>query len=76
MSAYRITRTAQRQWKLRRDGAERAIGTYPSCDAALERGRPLAQNANVDLLIHTDTGTIRLRPRPVRWEVSRARRRL
>ena len=71
MSAYRITRTAHRQWKLRRDGAERAIGTYSSRDAALERGRPLAQNANVDLLIHGDTGTIRIGPRPIRWAVRR-----
>jgi hypothetical protein len=68
---YRIARSAQRGWKLRRDGAARSLGTYPTRDAAIERGRPLAAAANVDLLIHTDTGTIRIRPRPIRWPVRR-----
>ena len=71
--SYRITRSAHGGWKLRRDGAARSIGTYPSRDAALERGRALARDANVDLLIHGDSGTIRIRPRPIRWPVSRRR---
>lgn len=72
-SVYRITRTTQRGWKLRRDGGARSVGTYPDRDAAIERGRELARSANVDLLIHGDTGTIRIRPRPIRWPVSRRR---
>lgn len=70
---YRITRSTARGWKLRRDGAERSVGTYPNRDAALERGRALATAANVDLLIHGDTGTVRIRPKPIRWPVSRRR---
>jgi hypothetical protein len=70
---FRITRSSGRGWRLRRDGAAGSIGTYPTRDAALERGRALAREANVDLLIHGDTGTIRVRPRPIRWPVSRRR---
>jgi hypothetical protein len=74
---YRISRT-HGGWRLRRDGMPRAVGTYPDRAAALERGRPrgqasrgLAASAKVDLVIHGDTGTIRLRPGPIRWPVRR-----
>ena len=68
---YRITRAARGAWKLRRDGAAQSVGTYPSRDAAIERGRGLAKSANVDLVIHGDTGTIRIRPDPIRWPRAR-----
>jgi hypothetical protein len=73
VGVFRISRSAGRSWKLRRDGLAHAIGTYPNRAAALERGRALAQAANVDLVIHGDTGTIRIRPDPIRWPRSRAR---
>jgi hypothetical protein len=73
-SVYRIWRDAGNRWKLRRDGARRAVGTYPDRASALERGRRLAAAAKVDLVIHGDTGTIRIRPTPIRWPVRRARR--
>ena len=70
---YRISRSSG-GWKLRRDGAARSVGTYPDRVTALERGRRLAATANVDLVIHGDTGTIRIRPNPIRWPVRRAKR--
>jgi hypothetical protein len=70
---YRITRAAHGGWKLRRDGAAVSVGTYPSRDDALARGRPLAAAAKVDLVIHGDTGTIRIPPTPIRWPRSRRR---
>ena len=74
-SAYRISRSFGGGWKLRRDGVARSVGTYPDRATALERGRRLALAANVELVIHGDTGTIRLRPDPIRWPVRRSRRR-
>jgi hypothetical protein len=71
---YRITRSSGGSWKLRRDGAPRAVGTYSDRATALERGRRLARSANVDLVIHGDTGTIRIPPAPLRWPVRRSRR--
>jgi hypothetical protein len=71
---YRISRSGG-GWKLRRDGVARSVGTYPDRGAALERGRALALAANVDLVIYGDTGTIRVRPAPIRWPVRRGRRR-
>jgi hypothetical protein len=69
---YRISRTSGGGWKLKRDGFARAVGTYPDRITALERGRALAFAANVDLVIHSDTGTIRIRPAPIRWPVRRS----
>ena len=69
---YRISRSFGGGWKLRRDGVPRSIGTYPDRAAALERGRRLAASANVELVIHSDTGTIRIRPAPIRWPVRRS----
>jgi hypothetical protein len=71
--AYRITRSFGGGWKLRRDGVAGSVGTYPDRATALERGRSLAAAANVDLVIHGDTGTLRLRPAPIRWPVRRSR---
>ena len=71
---YRISRTFGGCWKLRRDGVGGSVGTYPDRATALERGRRLAVSANVDLVIHGDTGAIRLRPAPIRWPVQRPRR--
>jgi hypothetical protein len=71
---YRISRTFGGCWKLRRDGLARSVGTYPDRAAALERGRRLAMAANADLVIHGDTGTIRIRPAPLRWPVRRSRK--
>ena len=73
VGVYRISRTFG-GWKLRRDGVARSVGTYPDRATALERGRRLAVAANVDVVIHDDTGTIRLRPDPIRWPVRRSRR--
>jgi hypothetical protein len=70
--AYRISRGFGSGWKLRRDGVAGSVGTYPDRATALERGRRLALEANVDLVIHGDTGTIRLRPDPIRWPVRRS----
>jgi hypothetical protein len=75
VGVYRISRSFGGGWKLRRDGVARAVGTYPDRASALERGRRLAASAHVDLVIHGDTGTIRLRPEPIRWPVRRGRRR-
>jgi hypothetical protein len=72
--AYRISPASGRGWKLRRDGAARSVGTYPDRDAALARGCALAASAGVDLVIHTDTGTIRIPPTPIRWAVTRRAR--
>ena len=72
LGVYRISRTFG-GWKLRRDGVARSVGMYPDRATALERGRRLAAAANVDLLIHSDTGTIRLRPDSIRWPVRRSR---
>ena len=72
--AYRITRSFGGSWRLRRDGVAGSLGTYPDRVTALERGRSLAAAANVDLVIHGDSGTIRLRPAPIRWPVRRSRR--
>jgi hypothetical protein len=71
--SFRISRTFGGGWKLRRDGAPRSVGTYPDRISALERGRRLAFAANVDLVLHGDTGTIRIRPAPIRWPVRRGR---
>ena len=75
VGVYRISRSFGGSWRLRRDGVERAIGTYPDRESALERGRRLAASANVDLVIHGETGTLRIRPAPIRWPVRRSRRR-
>ena len=72
--AYRISPSSGRGWKLRRDGAARSAGTYPDRDAALARGRALAAAARGDLVIHTDTGTVRIPPTPIRWAVTRRAR--
>lgn len=70
---FRISRSSGGSWKLRRDGVARAIGTYPDRVTALERGRALAAAANVDLVLHGDTGTIRIPPASIRWPVRRSR---
>ena len=75
VGAYRLSRSSGGSWKLRRDGVERSIGSYPDRETALERGRRLAASANVELVIHGETGTIRIRPAPIRWPVRRSRRR-
>jgi hypothetical protein len=75
VGAYRISRSFGGSWKLRRDGVERSIGTYPDRATALERGRRLAASANVELVIHGETGTLRIRPAPIHWPVRRPRRR-
>jgi hypothetical protein len=72
--AFRISRSFGGGWKLRRDGVACSIGTYPDRSSALERGRTLAASANVDLILHGDTGTIRIPPAPIRWPVRRSRR--
>jgi hypothetical protein len=74
VGSYRVTRSFGGGWKLRRDGVAGSVGTYPDRATAVERGRALAATANVDLVIHGETGTIRIRPAPIRWPVRRSRR--
>ena len=74
VGVYRISPSFGGRWKLRRDGVAGSVGTYPDRATALERGRRLATSANVDLVIHRDTGTIRIPPAPIRWSVRRSRR--
>ena len=73
VGAYRISRVFGGCWRLRRDGLAGSVGTYPDRATALERGRRLAASANVDLVIHGGTGTIRLRLTPIHWPVRRRR---
>ncbi len=73
VGVYRIAPSFGRSWKLRRDGLAQAVGSYPNRAEALERGRALAEAANVDLVIHSDTGTIRIRSDAIRWPVHRSR---
>ena len=56
---YRITRTPEGDWKLKRDGADRAVGVFDRQRDAIERGKEVAENARRDLVIHGEDGRIR-----------------
>lgn len=56
---YRVTPTGDGDWRLRRDGSERSSGIFDTQGEAADRGRGLARDAGVDLVIHGRDGKIR-----------------
>ena len=48
-------------WSVRRSGASRASGTFPTQQEAVERGRELAKTQNTELYVHGRDGRIRER---------------
>ena len=56
---YHVTPHGQDKWQVRREGAERASSVHPTQTEAAERGRELARQERVELLIHRRDGTIR-----------------
>lgn len=49
------------KWQVRKSGAVRATGTYPTQSEAIARGRELARNQRSVLYIHGTDGRIRER---------------
>lgn len=49
------------KWSVRRAGASRASGTFPTQGEAIERAREIAQNQETELFIHGRDGRIRER---------------
>jgi len=55
---YHVT-THSDGWQVRREGAERASSTHDTKAEAIERGRELARQEKVELVIHRRDGQIR-----------------
>ena len=49
------------KWSVRRGGAARASGTFPTQQEAIEKARDLARNQQTELYIHGRDGRIRER---------------
>ncbi|MEQ8401671.1 MAG: DUF2188 domain-containing protein [Roseitalea porphyridii] len=49
------------KWSVRRSGASRASGTYPTQAEAVDRARDLAKNQGTELYVHGRDGRIRER---------------
>lgn len=49
------------QWSVRRDGAERRSGCYPTKKEAEAAGRRISQNQHTELVIHGRDGRIQRR---------------
>jgi len=48
-------------WAVRREGADRASGTYSTQQEAINAGRKISRNQQTELYIHRTDGTIRQR---------------
>lgn len=48
-------------WSVRKAGASRASGTYPTQSEAIKHGKKIAQNQKTELYIHGKDGRIRER---------------
>lgn len=56
---YHVTPGDDGQWRLIREGADRASSVHDTQLEAIERGRELARESAVDLRIHGRDGRIR-----------------
>jgi len=51
----------QSDWQIKREGAQRASGTYDTQSAAENAGREIARNNNTEFYLHNKEGAIRQR---------------
>ncbi len=56
---YHVTPHVGGGWQVRREGAERASSVHDTQREALDRGRELARQERVELVIHRRDGQIR-----------------
>lgn len=56
---YHATPHPEGGWQVRREGGERASSRHETQSDAIERGRELAIQEKVELVIHRQDGTIR-----------------
>lgn len=51
--------THNNEWAVRREGASRVSGIYPTQRAAIDAGREISRNQHTELVIHRPNGQIR-----------------
>jgi hypothetical protein len=56
---YHVTTHPEGGWQVKREGADRASSRHPTQGEASERGRELAKQEKVEVVIHRPDGTIR-----------------
>ena len=56
---YHLTYNSDKEgWDIKKEGASRPSDHFDSHSKALKRARELAQNSNVNLIIHDESGAI------------------
>ncbi|NPD27392.1 DUF2188 domain-containing protein [Corallococcus exiguus] len=54
-----VSPTESGQWKVQREGAERASGIHETQRSAMEQGRGIAKNERTELIVQGANGRIR-----------------
>lgn len=56
--SHHVTPYGNDQWQVKKGGADRASGVYPTKSEAVAEGRKISQNQNSELVIHNRDGHI------------------